>query len=145
MGAGVDPSHDLGGSGRLGLERGGADAAFLALKPAASELGLQSFLRGAPANLLVKYRDDASLAAQIQSRLQAEGTSFEEVEDAPRRVIAFDLQSSSSRAVGNVAAEVGSPGDQHIPRCIQEVDRRESGRLPQHGTPFLTPAPIRLF
>lgn len=112
------------------------DAAFLSLKPTASELGLQSFLGGAPANLLVKYRDDASLAAQIrrrlrrqlpagwlelnalaqdlhlapttlQRRLQAEGTSFQEVKDALRRDIAIDLLSSSSRSVGDVAAEVG--------------------------------------
>lgn len=112
------------------------DARFLALKPVATELGLQSFLRGAPANLLVKYRDDASLAAVIrrrlrrqrptdwpevdalardlnlpsttmQRRLHNEGTAYQKIRDELRRDIAIGMLSESSLPVAEVAAEVG--------------------------------------
>ncbi|MDN8617779.1 AraC family transcriptional regulator [Variovorax ginsengisoli] len=112
------------------------DVSFLVLKPTTTELGLQSFLRGAPANLLVKYRDDAGLAARIRSRLrrerpnewpdlnglaqdmgiaattlqrrlQGEGTAYQAVKDELRRDIAIDLLSDSARSVAEVADQVG--------------------------------------
>lgn len=112
------------------------DVGFLALKPSTTELDLQSFLRGAPANLLVKYRDEASLAARIRSRLrrerpdewpdlnglardmgiaattlqrrlQGEGTAYQVVKDELRRDIAIDLLGDSTRSVAEVAGLVG--------------------------------------
>jgi len=112
------------------------DACFLALKPVATDLSLQSFLRGAPANLLVKYRDDAGLAATIrrrlrrqrpdewpdldelacnmgiasatlQRRLQNEGTTYQGLRDDLRRDIAIDLLGDAAVTVAEVATEVG--------------------------------------
>lgn len=46
-------------------------AHYLALTPIRSEKALQSFLRGAPANILIRYRHDQGLAARIRARLRA--------------------------------------------------------------------------
>lgn len=94
------------------------------------------FLRAAPANLLVKYRNDASTSAQVrkrlrsqmpdqwpeletlaqnlcvsgstlQRRLQQEGLSYQRLKDDLRRDIAIDLLSSASMTVAEVAAQAG--------------------------------------
>lgn len=97
---------------------------------------VNSFLRAAPANLLVKYRNDASTTAQVrkllrsltpdqwpelegiahelctsgttlQRRLQQEGLSYQRVKDDLRRDIAIDLLSEESMTVAEVAVHVG--------------------------------------
>jgi AraC-like DNA-binding protein len=112
------------------------DARLLDLKVVATEAGLRAFLRGAPANLLVKYRNDASLSATIrrrlrrqrpdawpevddlarslflsgttlQRRLQGEGTSYQRLKDDLRRDIAIGLLSTTSTPVADVAEQVG--------------------------------------
>ncbi|MTH36190.1 helix-turn-helix domain-containing protein [Paracoccus limosus] len=46
-------------------------ASYLALPIIRQETALQGFLRGAPANILIRYRHDQGLTARIRSRLQA--------------------------------------------------------------------------
>jgi AraC-like DNA-binding protein len=47
------------------------DAAVLGLRVIQDEKSLREFLRGAPANLLVKYRNDDSLTAKVRKLLRA--------------------------------------------------------------------------
>ncbi|MFG1349866.1 AraC family transcriptional regulator [Xanthobacter autotrophicus] len=47
------------------------DAAFLTLPARRSERALRDFLRAAPANILVRYRHDAGLAARVRAHLRA--------------------------------------------------------------------------
>lgn len=112
------------------------NADLLSLRPVSTELGLQTFLRSAPANLLVRYRDDASLAAAIcrrlrrqepsqwpelddvardlrlapttmQRRLHKEGASFQSVKDNLRRDMAIGLLCDARLPVAEVASRVG--------------------------------------
>jgi AraC-like DNA-binding protein len=112
------------------------EARLLALPVVESESTLPAFLRGAPANLLVKYRNEASLSAQIrrrlrgaepeawpelealarslalsgttlQRRLQAEGLNYQRLKDALRRDIAIELLGKTDLAVADVGARVG--------------------------------------
>lgn len=109
---------------------------LLDLKIAETPETVDSFLRAAPANLLVQYRNDASTSAQIrkslrsrmpdewpelekiarelrlssttlQRRLQQEGLSYQRLKDDLRRDIAIDLLSSASLTVAEVAAQTG--------------------------------------
>lgn len=112
------------------------DARLLELKPVQRESAVAAFLRNAPANLLVRYRNEASLAAQIrrqlrrlppgdwpgidalatglhlstttlQRRLQDEGLSFQRLKDELRRDLAIDLLSRSEAPVARVAEHLG--------------------------------------
>lgn len=109
---------------------------LLDLKIAESPQTVDNFLRAAPANLLVKYRNDSSTGAQVrhrlrsqmpdawpeleklaqelcvsgttlQRRLQQEGLSYQRVKDDLRRDIAIDLLSSATLTVAEVAARTG--------------------------------------
>lgn len=111
-------------------------AELLALKIAETQETVDGFLRAAPANLLVKYRNDASVSAQIrkrlraefpdgwpdldalaqdmcvsgttlQRRLQQEGMSYQKLRDDLRRDIAIDLLSGDALTVAEVAARTG--------------------------------------
>ncbi|GAB3663006.1 AraC family transcriptional regulator [Ramlibacter alkalitolerans] len=112
------------------------DANLLGLKVVETEASLVPFLREAPANLLVKYRNDASLSIQIrhrlraqapqdwpeldtlarvlhmsnttvQRRLHAEGLKYQRLKDDLRRDIAIELLSGPSLAIAEVAERVG--------------------------------------
>lgn len=109
---------------------------LLDLKIVETSETVENFLREAPANLLVQYRNDASTSARIrkwlrsqtpeqwpeleglaqelcvssttlQRRLQQEGLSYQRLKDDLRRDIAIDLLSSSSMTVAEVAAQTG--------------------------------------
>ena len=109
---------------------------LLDLKIAETPETVDGFLRAAPANLLVQYRNDASTSAQVrrslrdqvpdqwpdleklaqqlrlssttlQRRLQQEGLSYQRLKDDLRRDIAIDLLSSGSMTVAEVAARTG--------------------------------------
>ncbi|QIL83789.1 AraC family transcriptional regulator [Diaphorobacter sp. HDW4A] len=111
-------------------------SSLLALKLVETPETIDRFLRNAPANLLVKYRNDASTSARVrkllrslvpeqwpelekvasdlclsgttlQRRLQYEGLSYQRLKDELRRDIAIDLLSSSGLTVAEVAGEVG--------------------------------------
>lgn len=112
------------------------DRSFLDLKVMETETTLRAFLQGAPANILVKYRNESSITVLIRRRLQnqipdewpdlemlaqmlnisgatlqrrllAEGTNYRRLKDELRRDIAIELFSSSSLTVAEVAARTG--------------------------------------
>ncbi|ACC74014.1 AraC family transcriptional regulator [Paraburkholderia phymatum] len=112
------------------------DRRFLNLKVVETESTLRAFLQEAPANILVKYRNESSTTALIrrrlrkqtpdewpeldtlaqlmnmssatlQRRLLAEDMSYRRLKDELRRDIAIDLFSNSSLTVAEVAARTG--------------------------------------
>lgn len=109
---------------------------YLTLPVVRSAESLKEFLRVAPENLLVQYKDNNSLAAQIQRRLrdlppadwpgfdeiaddmrtsastlrrrmEAEGQSYQAIKDLLRRDMAITLLSDSTMSVMDIAAELG--------------------------------------
>ena len=123
----------------------GFDAAHTAIEFDARHLGLrvvqdgrsvEEFLRGAPANILVKYKNGNSLGARVRRRLRQslprkfpefdalademhmaaatlrrrlhqEGTSYRSIKDDLRRDLAIDSLSHSQRSVAAIARELG--------------------------------------
>jgi AraC-like DNA-binding protein len=112
------------------------DRAVLKLPIVRTEQALKQFLRGAPANILVRYRYDAGLAATVRKRLrqqaplawsgfadlaaqmhmspstlrhrlQAEGQSYACIKDEIRRDRAIEMLQTSDAAVGDIAAQLG--------------------------------------
>lgn len=112
------------------------DRKFLDPKLSETERSLRVFLRNAPSNILVKYRNEASTtavvrrqlrnhspddwpdletlarllnlsAATLQRRLLAEGANYRQLKDELRRDIAIELFSNSSLTVAEVAARTG--------------------------------------
>jgi AraC-like DNA-binding protein len=112
------------------------DKKFLDMKIAQSPATVTAFLKESPGSLLVKYRNDDSLSAQIrrylrgsspekwperdelavilhmsnstlQRRLQAEGTHYQNLRDNLRRDMAIDLLSRGDMTVTQVAAATG--------------------------------------
>lgn len=112
------------------------DKKFLDMKIAQSPATVAAFLKESPGSLLVKYRNDDSLSAQIrrylrgsspekwperdelavilhmsnstlQRRLQAEGTHYQNLRDNLRRDMAIDLLSRGDMTVTQVAAATG--------------------------------------
>jgi len=112
------------------------DRAVLKLPIVRTEQALKQFLRGAPANILVRYRYDAGLAATIRKRLrqqtpaawagfsdlaaqvhmspstlrhrlQAEGQSYAGIKDEIRRDQAIEMLLQNKASVAEVAAQLG--------------------------------------
>ncbi len=112
------------------------DRAVLKRPIVRTEQALKQFLRGAPANILVRYRYDAGLAATVRMRLrqqapaawsgfddlaaqmrmspstlrhrlQAEGQSYAGIKDEIRRDHAVKMLLQSKASVGDVAAQLG--------------------------------------
>lgn len=108
----------------------------LELKVVESQASVEAFLADAPANLLVKYRNDASTTSKVrrylrslhpqdwpelerlagelylsgttmQRRLQQEGMSYQVLKDDLRRDIAIDLLSDGAMTVADVAHRIG--------------------------------------
>jgi AraC-like DNA-binding protein len=111
-------------------------ARYLSLKILETPESLPAFLADAPANLLVKYRNEGSTSALIrrhlrnkrpdewpeldetarvlnisgttlQRRLHGEGLNYQRLKDDLRRDIAIDLLSSEGLTVAEVAARTG--------------------------------------
>lgn len=111
-------------------------AAYLALPNHQTERTMAQFLHQAPANLLVKYRNDTSHAARIRRhlrevapaqwpdfdtlarefhaspstlrrRLENEGQSYRAILDDVRRDLAIALLSHSEKSIMEIAAELG--------------------------------------
>ena len=118
------------------ISRLGFDSAMLDLPVSRSEQALKQFLRGAPANILVRYRYDAGLAASVRRRLSRvppaawssfvelaaemrmppstlrhrldeEGQSYAGIKDDIRRDVAVDMLLNTSRTVGDIATQLG--------------------------------------
>lgn len=111
-------------------------AEFFDLPVVRGEAALKEFLRVAPGNLLVQYKNSHSVAAQIRRhlrhtppddwpgfddladamktsastlrrRLEAEGQSFQAIKDLLRRDMAINLLSDTRMSVMDIAAELG--------------------------------------
>jgi AraC-like DNA-binding protein len=112
------------------------DASYLDLPVIQSERSMKEFLRGAPANFLVKYRNSESLTARIRRRLRQvrpadwpdfetlakqlhttsstlrrrledEGHSYQAIKDDLRRDLAINYLSRSRSSVMDVALALG--------------------------------------
>ncbi|NEW93012.1 AraC family transcriptional regulator [Rhodopseudomonas sp. BR0M22] len=112
------------------------DAAFLELRTNRTERALKEFLRRAPANILVRYRHDATLTAAIRTtlrakpptawpnfetlakqmkipastlrrRLSAEGQTYQSIKDEIRRALAIRWLAENEKPVGDIAADLG--------------------------------------
>lgn len=112
------------------------DADYLELPVVQNERTVKEFLRTAPENILVKYKNGSSLAARIRRRLRQvlpgevpdlesvaaelnltsatlrrrlheEGTSYQEIKDQLRRDLAISYLSHSGRSVMDIALELG--------------------------------------
>ncbi len=131
------------------------DAAFLKLPIRRTERALKQFLRGAPANLLMRYRYDAGLTAAIRTRLREtppanwpkfdtlaqqmrmpvstlrhrlkqEGQVFAQIKDEARRDLAIAALTQRSDGVGDVALRLGY-GE---PSAFHRAFRKWTGKSP---------------
>jgi AraC-like DNA-binding protein len=131
------------------------DAAVLKLPISRSEQALKQFLRGAPANILVRYRYDAGLAATVRKRLrqvppaswtdfdalaaqmrmspstlrhrlQAEGQNYAAIKDEIRRDLSIEMLQKTARSVGEIAARLGFSE----PSAFHRAFRKWTGRSP---------------
>jgi len=118
------------------ISRLGFDSAMLDLPVMRTEQALKQFLRGAPANILVRYRYDAGLASSVRRRLDKvppsawktfsdlalemrmppstlrhrlrdEGQSYAGIKDDIRRDIAVDLLLNTFKTTGDIASQLG--------------------------------------
>ncbi len=112
------------------------EAAHLRLPIVQNERSVKEFLRNAPENILVKYKNGRSLTARIRRRLRQvlpaqvpdfatlaaelnmaaatmrrrlheEGASYQEIKDQLRRDLAIGYLSHSERSVMDIALELG--------------------------------------
>jgi AraC-like DNA-binding protein len=112
------------------------DARYLDLPVVQNERTIKEFLRTAPENILVKYKNGSSLSARIRRRLRQflpgevpdfetlagelnmtaatmrrrlseEGASYQEIKDQLRRDLAIGYLSHSDRSVMDIALELG--------------------------------------
>jgi AraC-like DNA-binding protein len=149
------------------------EARLLGLKVVESEINLHNFLRGAPANLLVKYRNEASLGAQIrrrlrslepegwpelddlarslamsgttlQRRLQSEGLNYQRLKDELRRDISIELLGKTDLAVADVGARVGFQETSAFHRAFKKWTGVSPGVYRRGGAaPFVNITPVQ--
>jgi AraC-like DNA-binding protein len=132
------------------------DAALLTLPINRSEQALKQFLRGAPANILVRYRHDAGLVANVRTRLRqtpppawvgftelavqmrmspstfrhrlsAEGQSYANIKEDIRRELAIDLLLNSKSGVGDIATQLGFSEPSAFHRAFRKWTSKSPG------------------
>jgi AraC-like DNA-binding protein len=132
------------------------DESFLDLPIARSERALKQFLRGSPANILVRHRYDAGLAAHVRAklrrqkpaewpgvenlaralrmppstfrhRLKQEGLTYASIKEEMRRALAIDLLLNSGKSVGEVSAELGFAEPSAFHRAFRKWTSRSPG------------------
>ncbi len=132
------------------------DARYLALPVIRDEAALKTFLRGAPANLLVRYRYDAGLTANIRARLRElpvgdwpdfdamagllrlspstlrhrlrqEGQSWNGLRDEIRRDLAISALTGTSRGVAEIAAALGFAEPSAFHRAFRKWTSKSPG------------------
>jgi AraC-like DNA-binding protein len=141
------------------------DESFLDLPIARSEKALKQFLRGAPANILVRHRYDAGLAASVRARLRREkpgdwptvekmaallrmpcstlrhrlaqeGQSYAAIKDEFRRDLAIALLSKSEKNVGEIALELGFAEPSAFYRAFRKWTSKSPGEFQRDARPF---------
>jgi AraC-like DNA-binding protein len=134
------------------------DSSYLALPLIRSDVALESFLREAPANILIRYRHDhdtssrvrARLAAMpasawpsfemmakglgmsqatLRRRLRAEGQSFGAIKDELRSVLAQRLLQEKALSVAEIAAELGYTEPSAFYRAFQKWAGQSPGEF----------------
>ncbi|QRM57503.1 AraC family transcriptional regulator [Sinorhizobium sp. BG8] len=132
------------------------DRSILALPISRSEQALKQFLRGAPANILVRYRYDAGLAANVRKRLrktppaawsgfeelaaqmrispstlrhrlQVEGQNYAGIKDEIRRDLAIDMLLNSQSGVGEISAQLGFSEPSAFHRAFRKWTSKSPG------------------
>ena len=131
------------------------DARYLTLPIDRSERAVKEFLRRAPANLLVRYRHDAGISADVRARLRAlspvdwptledlaaqmrmatptlrrrlrqEGGGYAEIKDALRHQAAIAALRGGDRPVAEIAADLGFAE----PSAFHRAFRKWTGATP---------------
>lgn len=134
------------------------DAGYLKLPIHRSEQALKQFLRGAPANLLVRYRHDAGLSARVRDRLRgraatdwpgfdalaadlrlspatlrrrlrAEGQSFAAIRDELRFAEAQRLLRDTAMTVAELAQQLGFSEPSAFHRAFLKWSGQSPGRF----------------
>jgi AraC-like DNA-binding protein len=142
------------------------DAAYLDLPVVQNERSLKEFLRVAPQNILVKYKNANSLAARIRRRLrqllpgdlpefealagelnmtpitlrrrlQDEGESYQSLKDQLRRDLAITYMSHTDRSVRDIALELGFAE----PSAFHRAFKKWTGTAPGAYRRSLQPPP----
>lgn len=112
------------------------DRSYLELPVIQNQRTIKEFVRGAPANIVLKYKNSTGLSAQIRRRLRAaartewpdfdafsrslhmtpstlrrrletEGQSFQAIKDQLRRDIAIEYLCHTAKSVAEIATELG--------------------------------------
>ena len=133
-------------------------SSYLSLPIIRSDVALESFLREAPANILIRYRHDNDLSARVRAqlnalpmadwpsleelasglgmsvptlrrRLRGEGQRFGTIKDELRFVTAERLLQESSLSVAAVAAELGYSEPSAFYRAFHKWMGQSPGRL----------------
>ena len=170
---GADHRLFFGAPVRFGQEvsRLAFDEFFLDLPIARSERALKQFLRGAPANLLVRHRYDAGLAANIRDRLRRqkpvdwpvvdemaralgmpnstlrhrlgqEGQSFGEIKEEVRRDLAIALLLKGERNVGDIALELGFSEPSAFYRAFRKWTSKSPGAFRREAAEIRPRQPV---
>jgi len=133
-------------------------SSYLSLPIIRSDVALKSFLRKAPANILIRYRHDNDLSARVRAqlnalpmadwpsleelarglgmsvptlrrRLRGEGQSFGTIKDELRFVTAERLLQENSLSVAEVAAELGYSEPSAFYRAFHKWMGQSPGRF----------------
>ena len=133
-------------------------SSYLSLPIIRSDVALDSFLREAPANILIRYRHDNDLSARVRAqlnalpitdwpsfeelakglgmsvptlrrRLRGEGQSFGTIKDELRFVIAERLLQENRLSVAEVAAELGYSEPSALYRAFHKWMGQSPGRF----------------
>jgi AraC-like DNA-binding protein len=143
------------------------DATYLDLPVVQNERSLKEFLRVAPQNILIKYKNANSMAAKIRRRLrqllpgelpefdalaaelnmtpitlrrrlQDEGESYQSLKDQLRRDLAITYMSHTQRSVRDIALELGFAE----PSAFHRAFKKWTGTAPgEYRRSFLSPPP----
>jgi AraC-like DNA-binding protein len=146
------------------------DESFLDLPIARSEKALKQFLRGAPANSLVRHRYDAGLAASVRARLRREkpgdwptveqmaanlrmpcstlrhrlaqeGQSYAAIKDEFRRDLAIALLLKADRNVTEIALELGFAEPSAFYRAFRKWTSKSPGAFRREAPPISNLSP----
>lgn len=131
------------------------DAAFLDRPVIQNEKTLREFIRIAPANIVLKYKNDSGVSAQVRKklrsgakaewpefeavacslnmttstlhrRLESEGESFQAIKNTIRRDMAIEYLSHTSKSISEIAQDLGFSE----PSAFQHAFKKWTGTRP---------------